>query len=60
MSEDRAVVEGGVSRDGDLPTGEIREHMVGDKLWIHIDADDPDHPLEKKALLRGIPVPVKR
>jgi hypothetical protein len=43
----------------DLPTGEIQNDMAGQKLWMYIDAENPDHPLEKKALLRGIPVKVK-
>lgn len=44
----------------ELPTGDVRSEWVGDRLWMFIDADEPDHPLEKKALLRGILVPVER
>lgn len=44
----------------DLPTGNVREDMIGEKLWLHMDADNADHPLAKKALVRGIPVKVRR
>lgn len=40
-------------------TKEVRENFVGGKLWIHID-DDPDHPLEKEAWMKGYPVKVRR
>lgn len=43
-----------------MPSGEVREATVGSSLWIFIDADEPDHPLEKKALIRGKPVEVRQ
>lgn len=45
-----------------LPQGEIRvaENFLGGNLCLHIDADDPDHPLEKKAIMWGKPVRVRR
>jgi hypothetical protein len=42
-----------------LPNGEVRQATVGETLWLFIDADDPEHPLEKKAVIRGKPVEVE-
>lgn len=44
----------------ELPTGEVRQHELGDMLYVHIDAEGPDHPLEKKALVWGKPVEVRQ
>lgn len=44
------------------PDREVRVDEVwgGDRLVIHQDAADPDHPLEKSALIVGKPVEVRR
>lgn len=47
-----------------MPTGEIRVDTLfedapdGGRLMFHIDADEGDHPLEKKAWIWGKPVRV--
>lgn len=43
----------------ELPEGEVRQHEVNGTLYVHIDADDADHPLEKKAMVWGKPVKVR-
>ena len=49
------------SGSGDpLPAGEIRVDVLNDRLVLHIDAENPTQPLEKKALVMGIPVEVRR
>lgn len=59
MTDDQASVA--VSRGGDeLPEGEIRVDEIGEKTYFHIDAKDPDHPLEKQALIICKPVRVRR
>lgn len=54
--------QGLTSRPGDeLPFGKIRVDEVGDKTYFHIDSANPDHPLEKQALIRvKNPVRVRR
>jgi hypothetical protein len=45
-----------------LPAGEIREDMIGERLWLHIDevASGTTHPCEKAAIVRGEFVEVRR
>lgn len=41
-----------VSQGGEtLPTGDIREDEASGMFFLHIDADNPNHPLEKKAIM---------
>lgn len=46
--------------DDPLPTGEIRVDFLNDRLVLHIDAENPTHQLDKKALIMGLPTEVRR
>lgn len=40
--------------------GEIREdEILDEKIMLHIDDPDPDHPLDKAAWIMGRPVEVR-